>query len=93
MLNETIIFWKAPKIKHTKIKHPHFDRKRQNIPIYGILSNVIYMQNYIVGGLVCRDNNIHVMGCATFGSLKIIPHFKNQMNVIPCISLVPGSPL
>jgi hypothetical protein len=25
--NKTIILWKAPKIKQTKINHPHFDRK------------------------------------------------------------------
>jgi hypothetical protein len=30
--NKTIIFWKAPKIKHTKIKHPHFDRKPPKYP-------------------------------------------------------------
>jgi hypothetical protein len=30
--NKTIIFWKAPTIKHTKIKHPHFDRKPPKYP-------------------------------------------------------------
>jgi hypothetical protein len=58
----TIVFWKAPKIKHTKIKHPHFDRKRQNILIYGIrrvrvvyfavlasiISTIIYFNLYIL---------------------------------------------
>ena len=42
--NKTIIFWKAPTINHTKIKHQHFDRKPPKYPdakiSYGISCEV-----------------------------------------------------